>query len=297
MKASSLVLICACTPGATCSRCSSSFSHPSDRLAWRLDLPSTLPPSGESWLATASYLVVSSATGTTAGLTSWLTTTQEASASRELHISAHPSNLDVSRLNPIDLRFRRAGEPSALFARAQLRTPNGRYGGCFDVEGSIDLPDGEKAATITSTELRFEQHWIYRGQGEVEGKDQSSSLALDKNESWEEAVFEVPAEPDVLSLAAQSKDPPAYVETSHAGRTLRFSCSSHFPSEAVEGAIGYYQTTLDFTRVSVRFRHILTCRLRVELQGKEHEVVLEAEPIVVGVSWRARATIESSRVS
>lgn len=203
----------------------------------------------------------------------------------------------MSRLNPIDLRFRHAGEPNALFARAQLRTPNGRYGGCFDVEGSIALPEGVETGSITSTELQFEQHWIYRGQGEAQGKDQSSSLALDKNTSWVEAGPETPVEDLVAPSASQSKDPPAYVESSHTGRTLRFRCSSHFPSEAVEGESGYYQTTLDFTRVAVRFRHVLSCRLRVELQGKEHEVVLEAKPTVVGVSRQAIATIESRRVS
>lgn len=226
--------------------------------------------------------------------TSWLRGSEQASASRDLLLCSHPSNSGPAGLNPVDYTMRPSTELKPLKCSARLSTANCRFGGCFTIAGQLYVPNSAEAIELVLVQLKLEQHWMIRTQVETEGTDQVSQLVVDELRRWtgtargKSQEFQQPqvhAAPSPASL----KDTLSEDTDSSADPALHFSFSSHFPPGAEKGQSGFYATTLDFTRVSVRFRHILTCRLTLILQGQEREVVFEVEPTIVAVSEPTRS--------
>lgn len=138
------------------------FEPGSYTLGFTLEVPNWLPPTGESWLAKAHYEVRTTLTGK--GPRRWFGAAEiEESALREMLVSAHPSSEGLEKLNPMDVRMRLKSKPkgeSAFKPTVTARTANARYGGCFDLHVSLQVPKAaDVRGVIVNLNAQLAQEW------------------------------------------------------------------------------------------------------------------------------------------
>ncbi|CAO1631782.1 unnamed protein product [Sympodiomycopsis kandeliae] len=299
-------------------------------LGFAIQVPNWLPATGESWLAKAYYEIRASIVGK---ISKWYGSQEiEEHASRELFVSSHPSSEGLEALNPLDVRLIPSQIPDipGLKVEAAARSKNARYGGCFDLHGTVQLPRGTELSEVqVECQVQLSQKWAMvlsenartltgidqivflkerLPSSEIEQSTPTTTIPIDLTPSYDSAFpngihtgsstpinGDTPKQSTDLSHSTVSSLQKSTTTTTQAinGSSTRnqysFFKNIAFPDQAEpentssEADEGFYPSTLTFTKVSVVFSHILSCKVILTLaDNTRQEVLLDGDIRLVG---------------